>query len=80
MGATVTQKSAMPGLPEVGAKIWEHRRTRPTTAPNDKGPASNLAFRSRVAIGYLLAVAAAILIGFIGMSPLMSARLIPSSR
>jgi nitrate/nitrite transport system permease protein len=81
MGATATQgKSAMPGPFEVGAKIWEHLKDPfYDRGSNDKGLGIQLAFSiARVAIGYLLAVAAAIPIGFlIGMSPLMSRALDP---
>ena len=81
MGATATQgKSAMPGPLDVGTKLWEHAR-RPfyDNGPNDKGVGIQLAFSiARVAIGYLLAVAVAVPIGFlIGMSPLMSKALDP---
>jgi nitrate/nitrite transport system permease protein len=81
MGATATQgKSAMPGPLDVGAKLWEHAR-QPfyDNGPNDKGVGIQLAYSiARVLIGYLLAVAAAIPIGFlIGMSPLMRKALDP---
>src|SRR2546429_4862169 len=76
MGATATQgKSAMPGPLDVGAKLWEHlRRPFYDNGPNDKGVGIQLAYSiARVATGYLLAVLAAIPIGFlIGMSPLLS--------
>src|SRR6186713_3533577 len=81
MGATATQgKSAMPGPIDVGAKFWEHlRQPFYDNGPNDKGVGIQLAFSiARVAIGYLLAVAVAVPIGFlIGMSPLMSKALDP---
>ncbi|MCX7310685.1 MAG: nitrate ABC transporter permease [Alphaproteobacteria bacterium] len=81
MGATATQgKSAMPGPLDVGGKLWEHvRRPFYDNGPNDKGLGIQLAFSiARVAIGYLLAVAVAIPIGFlIGMSPLMTKALDP---
>jgi nitrate/nitrite transport system permease protein len=81
MGATATQgKSAMPGPLEVGAKIWEHLKNPfYDRGTNDKGLGIQLAYSiARVAIGYLLAVAVAIPIGFlIGMSPLMSRALDP---
>jgi nitrate/nitrite transport system permease protein len=81
MGATATQgKSAMPGPLDVGKKLWEHAR-HPfyDNGPNDKGVGIQLAYSiARVAIGYLLAVAVAVPIGFlIGMSPLMSRALDP---
>ena len=81
MGATATQgKSAMPGPLEVGEKIFEHlRRPFYDNGPNDKGIGIQLAYSiARVAVGYLLAVAVAIPVGFlIGMSPLMSRALDP---
>src|SRR6476661_3198851 len=81
MGATATQgKSAMPGPLDVGAKLWQHAR-RPfyDNGPNDKGIGIQLAYSiARVMLGYLLAVAVAVPIGFlIGMSPLMSKALDP---
>jgi nitrate/nitrite transport system permease protein len=81
MGATATQgKSAMPGPLEVGEHIFEHlRRPFYDNGPNDKGIGIQVAYSiARVAVGYLLAVAVAIPIGFlIGMSPLMSRALDP---
>jgi nitrate/nitrite transport system permease protein len=81
VGATASQgKSAMPGPAEVGAKIWEHLRNPfYDRGSNDKGLGIQLAFSiGRVAVGYLIAVAVAIPIGFlIGMSPLMSRALNP---
>src|SRR5882757_7942203 len=81
MGATATQgKSAMPGPLDVGAKLWEHlRRPFYDNGPNDKGLGIQLAYSlGRVLLGYLIAVLAAIPIGFlIGMSPLMSRALDP---
>ncbi len=81
MGATATQgKSAMPGPLDVGAKLWEHlQQPFYDKGPNDKGVGIQLAYSiARVGIGYLLAVAFAIPIGFlIGMSPLMSRALDP---
>ena len=81
MGTTATQgKSAMPGPLDVGAKLWEHAR-QPfyDNGPNDKGVGIQLAYSiARVAIGYFLAVAFAVPIGFlIGMSPLMNKALDP---
>src|SRR6266849_1781974 len=81
MGATATQgRSAMPGPLEVGAKLLEHLR-RPffDNGPNDKGVGIQLGYSiARVMLGYLLAVAVAIPVGFlIGMSPLMSRALDP---
>ena len=81
MGMTATQgKSAMPGPLDVGAKLWEHvRRPFYDNGPNDKGLGIQLAFSlGRVMLGYLIAVAIAIPLGFlIGMSPLMSKALDP---
>ncbi len=74
MGKTATQgTSAMPGPLDVAAKLWEHlRQPFYDRGPNDKGVGIQLAYSiARVAIGYFLAVAFAIPIGFlIGMSPL----------
>src|SRR5712691_3721329 len=81
MGATATQgTSAMPGPLDVAAKIGEHlRRPFYDNGPNDKGIGIQLAYSiARVAVGYLLAVAVAIPIGFlIGMSPLIGRALDP---
>jgi nitrate/nitrite transport system permease protein len=81
MGAAATQgKSAMPGPAEVGAKIWQHLKDPfYDKGTNDKGIGIQLAYSiARVALGYLLAVAVAIPVGFlIGMSPLMSRALDP---
>ena len=81
MGATATQgKSAMPGPLDVGAKLWEHlKQPFYDNGPNDKGVGIQLAYSiARVLLGYLLAVAFAIPIGFlIGMSPLMNKALDP---
>src|SRR5690606_16486663 len=76
VGAQVTQgASAFPTPGDVGAKIWEHL-TNPfyDAGPNDKGIGIQLAYSlGRVTLGYLLAVAVAIPLGFlIGMSPLLS--------
>src|SRR5437660_5501445 len=81
VGATASQgKSAMPGPLDVAAKIWEHLKNPfYDRGSNDKGLGIQLAYSiARVMIGYLLAVAVAIPIGFlIGMSPLMSRALDP---
>ena len=81
MGATATQgKSAMPGPAEVGAKIWQHLKDPfYDRGTNDKGIGIQLAYSiARVLLGYFLAVAVAIPLGFlIGMSPLMSRALDP---
>ncbi|HXW23974.1 MAG TPA: nitrate ABC transporter permease [Xanthobacteraceae bacterium] len=81
MGLSATQgKSAMPGPLDVAVKIGEHlRRPFYDNGPNDKGIGIQLAYSiGRVGVGYLLAVAVAVPIGFlIGMSPLMSRALDP---
>src|SRR6201995_909982 len=81
MGATATQgKSAMPGPLDVGAKLWEHlKRPFYDNGPNDKGLGIQLGYSiARVGLGYLLAVAVAIPLGFlIGMSPLINKALDP---
>jgi nitrate/nitrite transport system permease protein len=81
MGATATQgKSAMPGPLDVGATLWSHlKRPFYDNGPNDKGLGIQLAYSiARVALGYFLAVAFALPLGFlIGMSPLMSRALDP---
>ena len=81
MGATATQgTSVMPGPLEVGEKIWEHLKNPfYDRGSNDKGLGIQLGWSiARVTIGYLLAVLAAIPIGFlIGMSPLMNKALDP---
>src|SRR5476651_1562290 len=81
MGVTATQgKSAMPGPLDVGAKLLEHiKRPFYDNGPNDKGVGIQLAYSiARVMLGYGLAVAFAIPIGFlIGMSPLMNRALDP---
>jgi nitrate/nitrite transport system permease protein len=81
MGNTVTQgKSAMPGPADVGAKIWQHLKDPfYDRGTNDKGIGIQLLYSiARVLTGYLLAIAAAVPIGFvIGMSPLMARALNP---
>jgi nitrate/nitrite transport system permease protein len=81
MGATATHgKSAMPGPAEVGAKLWQHVKDPfYDKGTNDKGIGIQLAYSiARVGLGYLLAVAVAIPIGFlIGMSPLIGRALDP---
>ncbi len=81
MGLTATQgKSAMPGPLDVARTIWGHLADPfYDRGTNDKGLGIQLAYSiARVGIGYLLAVAVAIPIGFlIGMSPLMSRALDP---
>src|SRR5215468_1004088 len=78
--AAIQGKSAMPGPAEVGAKILQHLRDPfYDKGTNDKGIGIQLAYSiARVGLGYLLAVAIAIPIGFlIGMSPLISRALDP---
>ena len=81
MGVTATQgKSAMPGPLDVGEKLWGHlRRPFYDNGPNDKGLGIQLGYSiARVLVGYLIAVAVAIPLGFlIGMSPLISRALDP---
>src|SRR5260370_11908433 len=70
----------MPGPLDVAAKLWEHLKNPfYDRGSNDKGLGIQLAYSiARVGIGYLLAVAVAIPIGFlIGMSPLISRALDP---
>jgi nitrate/nitrite transport system permease protein len=81
LGLGATQgKSAMPTPLEVGAKIWSHL-SDPfyDRGTNDKGIGIQLAYSiARVALGYLIAVAVAIPLGFlIGMSPLVYRALDP---
>ena len=79
LGATAG-KSAMPTPLEVGAKIWSHLRDPfYDRGTNDKGIGIQLAYSiARVALGYLIAVAVAIPLGFlIGMSPLLYRALDP---
>jgi nitrate/nitrite transport system permease protein len=81
MGLTATTgKSAMPGPLDVAAKIFEYLRSPfYDRGPNDKGIGIQLAYSiGRVMLGYALAVAVAIPVGFvIGMSPLMNKALNP---
>jgi nitrate/nitrite transport system permease protein len=76
MGATVTQgASAFPTPGQVGDKLWQHLSDPfHNRGPNDKGIGIQLAYSlGRVLLGYAIAVAVAIPIGFlIGMSPLLS--------
>ncbi|MBK5959500.1 nitrate ABC transporter, permease protein [Rhodoplanes elegans] len=81
MGATATTgKSAMPGPLDVAATVWGHLKDPfYDRGTNDKGLGIQLGWSIlRVMIGYLLAVAVALPVGFlIGMSPLMSRALDP---
>ena len=81
VGATASQgKSAMPGPLEVGASLWAHIKDPfYDKGSNDKGIGIQLGWSiARVLVGYLLAVALAVPLGFlIGMSPLMSRALDP---
>lgn len=76
MGLTATTgKSALPGPLDVGAALWNHLQDPfYDNGPNDKGLGIQLAYSvARVLLGYFLAVAVAIPLGFlIGMSPLIS--------
>jgi nitrate/nitrite transport system permease protein len=76
MGLTATTgKSALPGPMDVGTALWNHLQDPfYDNGPNDKGLGIQLAYSvGRVLLGYLLAVAVAIPLGFlIGMSPLVS--------
>jgi nitrate/nitrite transport system permease protein len=81
MGQTaVTGQSPMPGPDQVGRKLWEHL-ANPfyDNGPNDKGIGVQLAYSlARVMVGYALAVAIAVPLGFaIGMSPLIYRALDP---
>jgi nitrate/nitrite transport system permease protein len=81
MGTSVTQgASAMPGPLDVGAQAWKHLQDPfYDNGPNDKGLGIQLGHSlARVLLGYLLAVAVAVPLGFlIGMSPLVSRALDP---
>lgn len=81
MGATATTgKSAMPGPLDVAATVWGHLKDPfYDRGTNDKGLGIQLGWSIlRVSIGYLLAVAVALPVGFlIGMSPLMNRALDP---
>ena len=81
VGATASQgKSAMPGPLEVGKSLWGHVKDPfYDKGPNDKGVGIQLgASVARVLVGYLLAAALAVPLGFlIGMSPLMNQALDP---
>jgi nitrate/nitrite transport system permease protein len=81
LGPTATQnKSAMPTPVEVGATLWKHLADPfYDRGPNDKGLGIQLAYSiARVMLGFTLAVAVAVPLGFvIGMSPLMYRALDP---
>ncbi len=81
VGATASEgKSAMPGPLEVGKTLWGHIKDPfYDKGPNDKGVGIQLgASVARVLVGYLLAAALAVPLGFlIGMSPLMNRALDP---
>jgi nitrate/nitrite transport system permease protein len=76
MGLTATTgKSALPGPADVATALWRHvRNPFYDNGPNDKGLGIQLAYSvGRVLLGYVLAVAVAVPLGFlIGMSPLVS--------
>jgi len=78
--AATGQKSAMPTPADIGATIWKQLEDPfYVRGSNDKGIGIQLAYSiARVALGYLLAVAVAIPVGFlIGMSPLIGRALDP---
>jgi nitrate/nitrite transport system permease protein len=81
MGITAKQsKSAMPGPLDVAATLWGHLKDPfYVRGTNDVGLGLQLAYSiMRVGLGYLLAMAVALPLGFlIGMSPLMSRALDP---
>lgn len=81
MGIAATQgKSAMPGPLEVGATLWGHIKDPfYVRGTNDIGLGLQLGHSIlRVLLGYVLAMAVAIPVGFlIGMSPVMSRALDP---
>ena len=78
--ASTGQKSAFPTPLDFGAKLLDHIRDPfYDRGPNDKGIGVQLAYSiGRVLLGFLLAAAAAIPVGFlIGMSPLVYRALDP---
>ena len=78
--ASTGQKSAMPSPADVGAKIWQHLADPfYVRGTNDKGIGVQLGYSIlRVLMGYFLAAAVAIPLGFlIGMSPLVYRALDP---
>lgn len=84
MGAQVTQgASAMPGPLDLFSTLWGHL-SDPfyDRGPNSKGIGIQLAYSlGRVLLGFALAFIVAVPLGFlIGMSPLVSKALNPSSR
>jgi nitrate/nitrite transport system permease protein len=73
-------RSGFPTLGQMGETVWRHLRDPfYDNGPNDKGLAIQLAHSlGRVALGYLIAAAVAIPLGFlIGMSPLIYRALDP---
>ncbi|MDX1484417.1 MAG: nitrate ABC transporter permease [Alphaproteobacteria bacterium] len=80
MGATAKGGSAMPAPLDIAKEMWRHI-SDPfyDKGPNDKGIGIQLAYSlARVLIGYLIAAAVAIPLGFlIGMSPLFYKALDP---
>jgi nitrate/nitrite transport system permease protein len=78
--ASTGQKSAFPTPADFGAKLVEHLRDPAyDKGPNDKGIGIQLAYSiGRVLLGFVLAAATAIPVGFlIGMSPLLYRALDP---
>jgi nitrate/nitrite transport system permease protein len=78
--AAVQGRSPLPGPLEVAANIWRHLRNPfYDRGTNDKGIGIQLAYSiARVGLGYVLAVAVAIPLGFVvGTSPLVGRALDP---
>ncbi len=78
--AAPVARSGFPTLPQMGEVLWKHLQSPfYDNGPNDKGLGLQLAHSlGRVALGYLLAAAVAIPLGFvIGMSPLLYRALDP---
>jgi nitrate/nitrite transport system permease protein len=80
MGGKGQTSSGLPSLPQMGAAIWKHV-SNPfyDNGPNDKGVGIQVGYSiGRVLLGFLLAAAVAIPLGFvIGMSPLLFRALNP---
>jgi nitrate/nitrite transport system permease protein len=80
MGGKGQTSSGLPSLPQMGEAIWKHV-SNPfyDNGPNDKGVGIQVGYSiGRVLLGFLLAAAVAIPLGFvIGMSPLLFRALNP---
>jgi nitrate/nitrite transport system permease protein len=80
MGGKGQTSSGLPSLPQMGTAIWKHL-SNPfyDNGPNDKGVGLQVGYSiGRVLLGFLLAAAVAIPLGFvIGMSPLLFRALNP---